>query len=64
MHFIGVSVNKLFNTCIHHSFHGYFCHSKQLFHHLSCMKPFTYDFCEAFEILLTENYWDQYHLFK
>ena len=38
MHFIGVSINKLFNTCIHHCFLGYFCHNKQLFHHESCMR--------------------------
>ena len=55
MHFITVSINKLFNTCIYHCFLGYFCHNKQLFHHESFMKPFTHDLCKTFEILLRQK---------
>ena len=53
--FVGVSINKLFNTGIHHCFLGYFCHNKQLFHYESYMQPFTYGFYKAFEILLRQK---------
>ena len=55
MHFVGVSINKLFITCIHYCFLGFFCHNKQLFHYESCMEPFTHDFYKAFEILLRQE---------